>query len=86
MHTLTLRKVGGSVMLELPLAILELLDLKAGNPVAVAVDGGRLVIEPRVKPRYTLKELLAQCNSKAKITKQQQREWLNAEPVGRELI
>jgi antitoxin ChpS len=73
-------------MLELPPAILELLDLKAGNPVTVAVDGGRLVIEPRVKPRYTLKELLAQCNSKAKITKQQQREWLNAEPVGRELI
>jgi antitoxin ChpS len=83
MHTINLRKVGGSVMLALPPAILELLDLKAGNAVAVKVNGRRLVIEKR--PRYTLDELLAQCHRRARRFKEDQ-EWLNAPPVGRELL
>jgi antitoxin ChpS len=85
MHTVNLRKVGGSVMLTLPPAILELLDLKAGNAVAVKVNGRRLVIEPADRPRYTLDELLAQCHSRARRSKED-REWLDAPPVGRELL
>jgi antitoxin ChpS len=85
MHTVNLRKVGGSVMLALPPAILELLDLKAGNAVAVKVNGRRLVIEPENRPRYTLDELLAQCHSRARRSKED-REWLDAPPVGRELL
>ena len=46
MHTTNLRKVGGSVMLAVPPAILEMLHLQAGI-VGVSVNGGRLVIEPR---------------------------------------
>jgi antitoxin ChpS len=72
-------------MLALPPAILKLLDLKAGSSVALAVDRGRLVIEPAAKPRYTLDELLAQCNPIARVTREE-REWLDAEPAGRELI
>jgi antitoxin ChpS len=85
MHTVNLRKVGGSVMLALPPAILELLDLKAGNAVAVKVNGRRLVIEPENRPRYTLDELLAQCHPRARRSKED-REWLDAPPVGRELL
>jgi len=44
MHTTTLRKVGGSVMLAVPPTILELLHLQAGATVGVAVDGDRLVV------------------------------------------
>jgi antitoxin ChpS len=40
----TLRKVGGSVMLAVPPAILDLLDLTAGSSVGIAIDNGRLVI------------------------------------------
>ena len=49
------------------------------------VEGGRLVVEPPKRPRYTLDELLAQCDSKARRTKEE-REWLDTNPVGRELI
>ena len=62
MHTTNLRKVGGSVMLAVPPAILEMLHLQAGATVGVSVDGGRLVIEPRPRPRYTLAELLAEAD------------------------
>ena len=59
MHTTNLRKVGGSVMLAVPPAILDLLHLGAGAKVALAVDDGRLVVEPQNSLRYTLDELLA---------------------------
>ena len=42
MHTTNLRKVGGSVMLAVPPAILDLLDLRVGTAVGLVVDGGRL--------------------------------------------
>jgi antitoxin ChpS len=44
-----------------------------------------LVVEPHKRPRYTLDELLAQCNPKARRTKEE-REWLTDKPVGGELI
>jgi antitoxin ChpS len=85
MHTAFLRKVGGSVMLALPPALLEMLGLQAGAEVGVVVDDGRLIVEPKRRPRYTLEELLAQCDPQAE-TSDEDREWLGGSPTGRELI
>lgn len=85
MHTTNLRKVGGSIMLAVPPAILELLHLQAGATVGLAVDNGRLVIEPTPRPRYTLEELLAQCDSAAVLSAEDQA-WLDNKPVGNELL
>jgi antitoxin ChpS len=84
MHTTNLRKVGGSVMLAVPRAILDLLHLEAGATVGLAVDGERLVVQPQPKPRYTLDELLAQCDPDAELTSED-RAWIDAAPSGREL-
>lgn len=85
MHSVSLRKVGGSVMLAVPPPLLDALELHAGSKVDLMVDGGRLVVEPQPRPRYTLDELLAQCDTSAAIT-DGDREWLDAPPVGRELL
>jgi antitoxin ChpS len=85
MHTTNLRKVGGSVMLAVPPAILDLLHLRAGATVGVTVDGGRLVVEPQPRPHYSLDELLAQCDTSAELTVED-RAWLDAKPVGSELL
>ena len=85
MHTTNLRKVGGSVMLAVPPALLDILNLQPGAKVGIAIEGGRLIVEPQERRRYTLNELLAQCDPKAPRTKQE-REWLDSKPVGRELI
>jgi antitoxin ChpS len=85
MHTTNLRKVGGSVMMAVPPAFLELLQLQAGATVGMAVDHGRLVIEPRPRPRYTLEELLAQCDASAEPTAED-RAWLDMKPLGGELL
>ena len=85
MHTTNLRKVGGSVMLAVPPALLDLLSLRPGAEVGIAIERGRLVVEPRKRPRYTLEDLLAQCRPKAKRTKEE-RDWLTGKPAGDELI
>ena len=93
MHTTNLRKVGGSIMLAVPPALLDVLQLQSGAKVGIAIEKGRLVVEPRLRPRYTLDELLAQRNPKARRSKRssrrrskQEREWIDSKPVGGELI
>jgi antitoxin ChpS len=85
MHVTNLRKVGGSVMLAVPPAVLDILDLRAGATVGLVVDGGRLIIEPQRRRRFTLEELLAQCDASAEPAPED-REWLDAKPVGGELL
>jgi antitoxin ChpS len=85
MHTTNLRKVGGSVMLALPPALLDILGLRPGVKVGLAVRSGRLVMEPQRRPRYTLDELLAQCDPNAPRTIED-REWLDDRLGGGELI
>lgn len=85
MHTTNLRRVGGSVMMAVPPALLDLLELSAGAQVGLTVDNGRLMVEPRPRPRYTLNELLAQCDASAPVSDDDQ-EWLGSGRAGTELI
>jgi len=85
MHTTNLRKVGGSVMLAVPPALLDILQLQPGAQVGIAVESGRLIVQPRSRRRYTLDELLAQCDPKPRRSKRE-REWLDSKPAGGELI
>ncbi|HXC89252.1 MAG TPA: AbrB/MazE/SpoVT family DNA-binding domain-containing protein [Stellaceae bacterium] len=85
MHVTHLRKVGGSIMVALPPALLDMLDLRAGATVGVAVEDNRLVVVPSTRPHYTLEELLAQCDPSAEPT-QGDREWLDGKLVGDELL
>lgn len=85
MHTTNLRKVGGSVMLAVPPAILDLLHLQAGATVGLAVDGDRLVVVPEPRPRYTLAELLA-ASDYDQAPSPEDRDWIDAPAMGGELI
>ncbi|SKB89804.1 AbrB/MazE/SpoVT family DNA-binding domain-containing protein [Sphingopyxis flava] len=85
MHTTNLRKVGGSVMLAVPPALLDVLHLSAGASVGLAVHNGKLVVEPSTRPRYTMAELLA-ASDYSQPMPPEEREWIDAPAVGRELI
>jgi antitoxin ChpS len=85
MHTTNLRKVGGSVMLAVPPAFLEQLNLQAGTTVGLAVDHGCLIINPNPRPHYTLAELLAASDFSQPLTAEE-REWVDAPAVGKELL
>jgi len=72
-------------MLAVPPAILDLLHLEVGDAVGLAVDGARLVVDPEVKPRYTLDELLA-ASDYSQPQPTEEREWIDAPAIGRELL
>jgi antitoxin ChpS len=53
--------------------------------VDIGIEKGRLVVAPRAWPSYTLDELLAQCDETAPAD-QEDRAWLEARPLGNELL
>lgn len=85
MHTTNLRRVGGSIMIVVPPAFLDLLHLQVGATVGMTIDHGCLVVEPKPRLRYSLDDLLAQCDASA-APSTEDREWLDAKPVGGELL
>jgi len=85
MFTTYLRKVGGSIMLAVPPTILNMLHLQAGAPVGFSVEGNRLIVESQPRPHYTLDELLSQCDASQPLSVED-RDWIEGERVGRELL
>lgn len=85
MATVTLRSLGGSVVLAVPKQILGMMHLGAGSQVDVDLVGGKLVVAPREKPRYSLAELLEECDFSLPMTSADQ-VWLDAPNVGSEEI
>jgi antitoxin ChpS len=85
MHKTSLRKVGGSVMLTVPPVMLDLLQVHAGAPVGVSVEKGRLIVRPETRPQYRLSDLLAESKF-PKRGSRKDRAWLDAPPVGGELL
>lgn len=55
---------GNSAAIRLPAILLNKLNLQVGQEVDAVVVDGALVLKPS-KPKYTLAELLAQCDPKA---------------------
>lgn len=59
MHTSTLRAAGGSIALTIPQPLARLLSLHAGEAVTLEAEGGRLVVAPQRRKRYTAADLVA---------------------------
>jgi antitoxin ChpS len=70
-------------MFAVPAELLKMLHLQAGDTVAVTVEDGRLVVEPRQRPRYTLAELLA-ASDYSQPQPDEEREWVDAPAAGQE--
>ena len=86
MASVTLRNLGGSVVMAVPKKILGLVHLDAGSTVELSVENGRLIVDPSSKPRYTLAELLSRCRPGDLAPGRADKLWLRGGPVGRELI
>lgn len=58
---------------------------KVGATVGLAVDHGRLVVEPRTRLRYTVAKLLA-ISDYTQPQPAEKREWIDAPVVGADLL
>ena len=56
------------------------------NHMAKLIESGHLVVDPKPRPRYTLAELLAEAETAgAYLLPVEEREWIDAPAVGKEL-
>ena len=81
-----IRKIGNSAGMILPAAILKKLHLSEGDEIEISENGNQIIITPKkIKPKYTLKELLAQCDLKAPIH-EAVKEWDEVQAIGQESL
>lgn len=78
-----LRNFGNSVGLVIPKSLRDALKFEAGQTVQLDASADGLLIRPAAR-RYSLDELLAQCDLKAAVPAEIA-EWQAAAPVGREV-
>lgn len=78
-----LRKFGNSVGLVIPKPVRDSMRLQAGQTVQLEASEKGLLIRP-TKCKYTLDELIAQCNRKAPMPKELA-DWQDSRAVGREI-
>lgn len=85
---LPIRKLGNSAGIILPSALLRSLNLSVGSAVNAEQVKGKLVLTPAPKTRYTLNELMAQCDPKAPLSDDladDLKKWDSMVPVGKEV-
>ncbi len=83
---MVIKKWGNSLATRIPKAIVESTNLSLDQEVEIEAVNGRIIITPlQEKKEYTLKELLGQCKPGAMKLTAEEQEWLNAEPVGKEV-
>jgi len=81
---LSIQKWGNGAAVRLHRALLKQIDSGVGGTLEVEVVDGGLLLKPVKKPEFTLDELLATCTSESVRLDDEDREWLDAPPVGKE--
>ncbi len=84
-QTSTIRQSGGAEIICLPKAILRTLNLGIGSKLELTIENNQIVLSP-VNTELTLEELLAGSPKEALALTDEDREWLNAPAVGKEIL
>ncbi len=85
MH-MTIKKWGNSLATRIPKAVVESIDLHLNQTIDIEAINGKIIITPiKKKKEYKLAELLSQCKPGSMKPTKEDQEWLNAEPVGKEV-
>lgn len=82
---MTIKKWGNSLATRIPKIIAESADLHLDQPVDIKAVNGKIIITPlENKKEYKLDELLRQCKDESIKINNEDREWLDDKPIGRE--
>ena len=85
MH-MVIKKWGNSLATRIPKAVVESIGLHLDQEIDIEAVNGRIIITPlKERKEYKLEELLSQCKSGSMNLTSEDQEWLNADPVGKEV-
>ena len=81
-----IKKWGNSLATRIPKAIVESINLRLDEKVNIEAINGRIVITPiRKKTEYHLDDLLSQCKPEAMRIDDEDNNWLDDKPMGKEV-
>ena len=82
---LEIKSWGNSAGIRLNKSILSQLDVAVGGSLSVEINDGSLILTP-TEPVYTMSDLLVGCTRESMRLDDEDRQWLNVAPVGKERI
>ncbi len=86
MITVNIRKQGGAAIMTIPADVLKMLDVGVGSTLKLSLTTEGLMVQPIVRKRYKLNELLQGATPKNLKALNKQTEWAReGDPEGREL-
>ena len=83
MTAIFVRQSGGANIVSIPKAIVTTLGLKVGSKLDLSIKDNAIVLTP-ITDRATLEELLAGSPKECFAITDEDREWIDAAPVGKE--
>ncbi len=82
---LEIKSWGNSAGIRLNKNLLSQLDVTIGGSLSAEVNDGSLILTP-AEPVYTMADLLVGCTRESMQLDDEDKQWLNAAPVGKERI
>jgi len=83
---LLIKKWGNSLGVRIPKSVAEAGRLKVDQEIMIEAVSGKIIITPLTQMKeYSLDDLLSQCPPKSLVLDEEDKEWLGAKPVGKEI-
>ncbi|WP_252178146.1 AbrB/MazE/SpoVT family DNA-binding domain-containing protein [Endozoicomonas sp. 4G] len=84
MSSIAVRKSGGASIVTIPKAVLKTLGITIGSRLNLSVEDNKIVLSP-VKEELTLEALLERSPAERLAMTDEDKEWMDMLPAGREI-
>jgi antitoxin MazE len=81
---MTIKKWGNSLATRIPKAIVESIGLQLNQEIDIETVNGKIIITPVKSFEYSLEDLLRQCKPETMALTDEDQEWINSPPLGKE--
>lgn len=85
MTSISVRQSGGANIVSIPKTIVQMLGLSVGSKLDITVEENRIVLTPSPEDDVSLESLLKGSPKECFAVTEEDREWISAKPVGREI-
>ncbi len=84
MTAISVRQSGGANIVSIPKAIVQTLGLRVGSKLDLSIKNNTIVLTP-IEDEPSLEELLAGSPKECFAVTDEDREWIDANPIGKEI-
>ncbi len=82
---MTIKKWGNSLATRIPKAVVDSIGLHLNQAVDIEAVNGKIIITPARSIEYNLEDLLSRCTAETLALSEEDREWVNSPPRGKEV-